>query len=80
MTIILPNMCKEFRDNPPFIACCKYCGAEARMGGTTWWEWWQYFCECSKHCADSKVIYGGGKSPQEVIDEWNKENEGNNER
>lgn len=79
MAKIYPNMGKEFCENPPYIANCKYCGAEAEFGGTTWWEWWQYTCCCSKRCYESEQIYGGGKSPQEVINEWNEINKGANQ-
>lgn len=79
MAKIYPNMGKEFCENPPYIANCKYCGAEAEFGGTTWWEWWQYTCCCSKRCYESTQIYGGCKSPQEVINEWNEINKGANQ-
>ena len=32
MAKIYPNMGKEFCENPPYIANCKYCGAEAELG------------------------------------------------
>ncbi|MBQ2391385.1 MAG: hypothetical protein II306_06410 [Clostridia bacterium] len=53
MTIIMPNMPEWFKENPPKILNCKYCGAEAEIKGKPDWEWWTHEIGCSKYCQGS---------------------------
>ena len=73
MTKIAPNMGKEFCENPPYIANCKYCGAEAFIHGKPDWEWWTHEIGCSAYCHQSKRFQRYGV--KELIEMWNKEND-----
>lgn len=71
MTIISKNMEDCWNKNPPKTKNCKYCGAEAFLGGQPLWERWEHFIECSKNCQNSKKITSGTNSIESIIEKWN---------
>lgn len=77
MTKVLLNMPNEYIKNPPETKNCKYCGAEAELGGETWYEWWQHYICCSNNTCNYKYlnkITSGCTPINDIIEKWNKEN------
>lgn len=77
MVDIAPNMPEWFKENPPYIANCKYCGAEAFIHGKPDWEWWTHEIGCSKYCIDSSKNHTKLEryDIKELVEKWNKLNE-----
>lgn len=81
MVKILPNMedWSEY-NNSPHIENCKYCGAEAEIGGEPNWEWWQYYICCSNPICEHRYSdKSTGWNIPELIEKWNNKNERKND-